>query len=73
MRCLILACTSIQGEHEVPVYLSEVGRVLHWNDMNECTVKFYSHQLIHFLIQLCTSLLSYINEFIVLFIFFFNF
>ena len=40
MRCLILAYTgtSMQGEHEVPVYLSDVGRVLHWNDINECTV-----------------------------------
>jgi hypothetical protein len=40
MRYLILACTgtSTQGEREVPVYLSEVGRVLHWNDMNEYTV-----------------------------------
>jgi hypothetical protein len=24
-------------------------------------IKFYSHQIMHFLIQLCTSLLSYIK------------
>jgi len=33
----------------------------YWECLNFRQVKFYSHQLMHFFIQLCISLLSYIK------------
>jgi len=53
--------------YHVPIFrcielsLRGSGSVMNGKPQCVCLFKFYSHQLMHFFIQLCISLLSYIK------------
>ena len=54
-------CMCTDGQTDVMNLIDALSNFAKMPENDQCFIKFYSHQLMHFFIQLCISLLSNIK------------